>query len=86
LGNALERAAILGEGPTLTIEDFPTELLGLNLAEDNADDLRAALDRFERQHIRRVLDRCEGDKKEAARRLNLGLSSLYRKLEAFEEG
>ena len=47
----------------------------------DADDLRAALDRFERQHIRRVLDRCEGDKKEAARRLNLGLSSLYRKLE-----
>ena len=81
LGNALERAAILGEGPTLTLEDFPADLVANPPFDDNADDLRAALDRFERQHIRRVLDRCEGDKKEAARRLNLGLSSLYRKLE-----
>jgi DNA-binding NtrC family response regulator len=36
---------------------------------------------FERQHIRRVLDGCGDDKKEAARRLGLGLSSLYRRLE-----
>ncbi len=78
LGNALERAAILAEGPTLTLDDFPADLAP---ADDNPDDLRAALDRFERQHIRRVLDRAGGDKKEAARRLNLGLSSLYRKLE-----
>ena len=81
LGNALERAAILGEGPTLTIDDFPADLAPVPSTDDNPDDLRAALDRFERQHIRRVLDRCVGDKKEAARRLNLGLSSLYRKLE-----
>jgi DNA-binding NtrC family response regulator len=81
LGNALERAAILGEGPTLTLEDFPLELVGQPSSDDNAEDLRAALERFERQHIRRVLERCDGDKKEAARRLNLGLSSLYRKLE-----
>jgi DNA-binding NtrC family response regulator len=81
LGNALERAAILGEGSTLTLEDFPGDLLAATPLDDNPDDLRAALDRFERQHIRRVLDRCQGDKKEAARRLNLGLSSLYRKLE-----
>jgi DNA-binding NtrC family response regulator len=81
LGNALERAAILGEGPTLTLDDFPADLAATPPLDDNPDDLRAALDRFERQHIRRVLDRCQGDKKEAARYLNLGLSSLYRKLE-----
>ena len=77
LGNALERAVILGESPTLTLADFPDDLV----SAAPSDDLRAALDRFERQHIRRVLDRCAGDKREAARRLNLGLSSLYRKLE-----
>ena len=84
LGNALERAAILAEGSTLTVNDFPSDLVALPQGangDDNPDDLRAALDRFERQHIRRVLERCGGDKKEAARRLNLGLSSLYRKLE-----
>ena len=86
LDNALERAMILAEGPVLTWSDFPPELVG-PAGDDgrgdgpDADDLRAALDRFERAHIRRVLDHCSGDKREAARRLGLGLSSLYRKLD-----
>ncbi|WP_435005224.1 sigma-54-dependent transcriptional regulator [Tundrisphaera lichenicola] len=81
LDNALERAVILGEGPTLTTADFPADLVAGTTPEDAGDDLRAALDHFERQHIRRVLEAAGGDKKEAARRLGLGLSSLYRKLE-----
>ena len=83
LDNALERAVILADGPILTPEDFPAELMGgdtRDLAEAG-DDLRAALSQFERVHIGRVLGECGGDKREAARRLNLGLSSLYRKLE-----
>ncbi len=83
LGNALERAVILGDGPTLTVDDFPADLiLEVSGLDAESDDLRTALDRFESQHIRRVLDRAGGDKREAARRLGLGLSSLYRKLEA----
>ncbi|WP_435016645.1 sigma-54-dependent transcriptional regulator [Tundrisphaera sp. TA3] len=81
LDNALERAVILADDPTLIADDFPADLIADPAADDPGDDLRAALDRFERQHIRRVLDRCDGDKKEAARLLGLGLSSLYRKLE-----
>ena len=83
LGNALERAVILAEGPTLTPSDFPIDLLGPGASpfEEATDDLRTALDRFERRHLARVLEACGGDKKEAARRLGLGLSSLYRKLE-----
>ncbi len=91
LDNALERAMILAEGPVLTWSDFPPELVGPpgddGTADDpDADDLRAALDRFERAHIRRVLDRCGGDKREAARRLGFGLSSLYRKLDESGSG
>ncbi|MDB5349557.1 MAG: response regulator with CheY-like receiver, AAA-type ATPase, and DNA-binding domain [Planctomycetota bacterium] len=78
LDNALERAVILAEGPVLTPEDFPAELMG---EAEPGDDLRTALAVAERQHIRRVLAECAGDKREAARRLNMGLSSLYRKLE-----
>ncbi len=82
LGNALERAVILGDGPILTPNDFPSNLLTGSLAPPDAgEDLRAALDHFERRHIRRVLEACQGDKREAARRLGLGLSSIYRKLE-----
>ena len=46
----------------------------------DTDDLRSALRHYERLHISRVLRQCP-DKKEAARRLKLGLSSLYRKIE-----
>ena len=86
LGNALERAVILADGPLLTLDDFPADLIAGATDDDPAtEDLRTALDRFEAQHIRRVLDRAGGDKREAARRLGLGLSSLYRKLEGAAE-
>jgi DNA-binding NtrC family response regulator len=48
------------------------------------DNLRAAVRDYERHHIQRVLKDCVDDKREAARRLGLGLSSLYRKLEELD--
>lgn len=84
LDNALERAVILSEGPILTPEDFaPGIIEDLGDSATDADDLRSALREYERQHIQRVLEKCDDDKREAARRLGLGLSSLYRKLEDF---
>jgi len=84
LDNALERAIILSEGPILTPGDFAPGLIDeMSSASADGDDLRAALREYERQHIQRVLDHCNDDKREAARRLGLGLSSLYRKLEDF---
>lgn len=81
LDNALERAVILAEGPILTPDDFPPGLIPGSSPDATGDDLRAALRDYERQHIQRVLSECLDDKREAARRLGLGLSSLYRKLE-----
>ncbi len=43
------------------------------------DDLGEAVRRFEKQHIERIL-RQISDKREAARRLGVGLSSLYRRI------
>jgi DNA-binding NtrC family response regulator len=79
LDNALQRAVILGEGPYITPGDLPPDLAPR--ADDPAlvENLSEAVDRFERQHIQRLLKRFP-DKKEAARRLGLGLSSLYRKI------
>ena len=81
LDNALERAVILGDGPVLAASDFPPELMPVGPADDARDDLRAAVRDYERRHIERVVKECGDDKREAARRLGLGLSSLYRKLE-----
>jgi DNA-binding NtrC family response regulator len=81
LDNALERALILSEGPILTPDDFPPGLIVESETDAAGDNLRAAVREYERHHIQRVLRECGDDKREAARRLGLGLSSLYRKLE-----
>jgi DNA-binding NtrC family response regulator len=79
LDNALQRAAILGEGPLLTPEDLPPDLAPRTDDPNLVDDLGEAVRRFEKLHIERILRRCP-DKKEAARRLGVGLSSLYRRI------
>jgi len=81
LENALERALIVGEGPILTPDDFPPGLIVESEGDAPGDNLRAAVRDYERHHIHRVLRDCGDDKREAARRLGMGLSSLYRKLE-----
>jgi DNA-binding NtrC family response regulator len=80
LDNAIERAVMLCDGETIAPSDLPPELLGLGQPLPDDDDLRSALRHYERLHIARVLRQCP-DKREAAKRLRLGLSSLYRKIE-----
>jgi two-component system response regulator AtoC len=46
--------------------------------------LREQVRRAEADIILRVLDECGGDRKAAAQQLEIGLSSLYRKLDEFE--
>jgi DNA-binding NtrC family response regulator len=79
LDNALQRAVILGEGPLITPADLPPDLAPVPDDPALVDDLSEAVRRFEKQHIERILARVP-DKKEAAKRLNMGLSSLYRKI------
>jgi DNA-binding NtrC family response regulator len=79
LDNALQRAVILGEGPLLSPGDLPPDLVPQMDDPHLVDDLSEAVRRFEKQHIERVLRRV-ADKKEAARVLGVGLSSLYRRI------
>jgi DNA-binding NtrC family response regulator len=79
LENALQRAVILGEGPLITPADLPPDLAPVEGDPALVDDLSEAVRRFEKQHLERIL-RQVPDKKEAARRLGMGLSSLYRKI------
>jgi DNA-binding NtrC family response regulator len=79
LDNALQRAVILGEGPLVTPADLPPDLAPVEGDPGLVDDLGEAVRRFEKLHIERIL-RQTPDKKEAARRLGMGLSSLYRRI------
>ena len=80
LDNVLQRAVILGDGPLITCADLAPDLAVVEDDPGLVDDLAEAVARFERKHIERILAQT-ADKKEAARRLNIGLSSLYRYIE-----
>lgn len=80
LDNAVERAVMMCDDTQIEPGDLPPDLLGLGQPLPDTDDLRSALRHYERLHITRVL-RQWPDKREAAKRLKLGLSSLYRKIE-----
>jgi DNA-binding NtrC family response regulator len=80
LDNAIQRAVIMCEGNQIQPQDLPSDILGIETPIPATDDLRSALRHYERLHIRRVLQQWP-DKREAAKRLRLGLSSLYRKIE-----
>ena len=81
LENAIQRAVMKCEDKIVNPEDLPDEIAGNTLPD--ADDLRSALRHYEKLHIQRVLRECP-DKRAAAKRLKLGLSSLYRKIEELD--
>jgi DNA-binding NtrC family response regulator len=85
LDNALQRAVIMGDGPLVTPADLPPDLAPRADDPSAVDDLTQAIERFEKIHIGRLL-RQTADKREAAKRLGIGLSSLYRKIEQYGMG
>jgi len=83
LKNIIERAVILSDGPELTVDNLPSELQvsGLRMTGPlSAFDLASV----EKLHIQRVLNHTRGNKTEAARLLNIGLTTLYRKIEEYK--
>jgi two-component system response regulator AtoC len=91
LENVLHRASILADGDTIRVEDLPPEVARLppgaaattvSAEGGNGEgSLRERVRRFELSLIRRAIDEAGGDRRLAAQRLGIGLSSLYRKLE-----
>ncbi len=82
LDNLLERAMILGNGDWITLSDLPRrEGQEPALVQPLTDNLKEAVQAYERSHIENVLKKLEHDKKSAAEALGMSLSSLYRKLD-----
>jgi two-component system response regulator PilR (NtrC family) len=79
LENVIERAVIFAEGRQIGVEDLPFTTEGVS--DDVGEDLKEAMDQFERQHILYSLRRHNYDKAETAKHLGIGVSSLYRKLD-----
>ena len=79
LENVIERAVIFAEGDQLTVQHLPFE--AEDIPDEPGEALKDAIRQFERQHIIYSLRRHNYDKAEVAKRLKIGVSSLYRKLD-----
>ncbi len=82
--NVIERAVIFAEDDVIKISDIGligSKAIGLSEEHEN---LHAAVKAYEKQHICRVLNRYDWNKVEAAKALDVGLSSLYRKIDELE--
>jgi DNA-binding NtrC family response regulator len=83
LDNVLERAMILGNGEWIS----PAELPQCEVPQDEVNlsvgnNLRTAVQSYEKSHIENILKETAGDKTRAAQLLGVSRSSLYRKLES----
>src|SRR5216684_1504873 len=85
LDNVLERAMILGDGEWISPADLPRwEMPEGTRVVPLSDNLKEAVQAYEKSHIETVLKKTNGDKKGAAELLGLSLSSLYRKLDELD--
>jgi transcriptional regulator with PAS, ATPase and Fis domain len=81
LDNVIEHTMILAEGDRITLKDLPLSVVSAGNGTPFTYNLRDATRQFEKQHILRVLEQTGQDRREAARLLDISLSSLYRKIE-----
>jgi two-component system NtrC family response regulator len=81
LKNVIERAVILATGNELSVDSLPLEMQQLHYGQQtlSAFDLASV----EKLHIQRVLNHTKGNKTETAKLLNIGLTTLYRKIEEY---
>lgn len=92
--NVVDRALIMADEGHITCEDLPAQITKNAAAEPadapamaighSGDSLRDQVRRYEHQLICKAIQDADGDRRLAAQKLGVGLSSLYRKLEEFE--
>jgi len=80
LKNIIERSVILNDESQLSAKNLPVEL---QTETDNHFTSAFDLAAVEKQHIKKVLVYTKGNKTETARLLNIGLTTLYRKIEEY---
>jgi len=84
LENVIERASIFAEDDVIKISDIGllgSHAMGLSKEDET---LQTATKAYEKEYIRRVLSKHNWNKVDAAKALNVGLSSLYRKIDELE--
>jgi DNA-binding NtrC family response regulator len=81
LEHALQRAVILARGPTVTVRELPPEVRSWTVDREPTD----TLDLAEQEHraIRRALERFGGNRRRAAKALNISTVTLWRRMKKY---
>jgi two-component system response regulator HydG len=85
LKNIMERLGIIVAGETIGISDLPSEVQTPESHESSSNEISGTMDDIERQAIFSALRQSKGVKSEAAKTLGIGLKTLYRKLDKYQE-
>jgi DNA-binding NtrC family response regulator len=83
LKNVIERAVILCDSNELDETLLPYDIQHIQLLKTNQTLSAFDLSSVEKLHIQRVLNHTHGNRAEAARLLNIGIATLYRKLKEY---
>lgn len=83
LQNVVEYAVALAIGDRIDVEDLPEELQKQKAKPISIDHV-SSLEAVEKNHIISVLEAMGGNKAQAAKVLNIGIATLYRKLNSYE--
>ena len=90
LENVINRACILAEDGRICVADLPSAIIraapqaATDTAATSEGNLRDQIRKLEAEILLRAISDAGGDRKLAAQRLGIGLSSLYRKLEELQ--
>ena len=85
LENVIERAVALASVPEIQVGDLPEYIRNLSVQTYRRPDSELpTLDEQERNYIKWVLDKCNGNKTKAAKIMSIDRVSLWRKIKRFE--
>jgi transcriptional regulator with PAS, ATPase and Fis domain len=84
LQNVIERAIIFAESETINVSDIGLVSVSSDSVDSQEMSLQNALRCFEKKYILRVLKKHKGDKAQASAELDIGVSTLYRKISELE--
>ncbi|SUX44129.1 sigma-54-dependent transcriptional regulator [Chryseobacterium indoltheticum] len=87
LRNVIERSVILTDSSELGIESLPLDISVFNNEKDSAQTKimsAFSMASAEKMQIQKVLNHTKGNKAEAARLLEIGIATLYRKVEEYK--
>ena len=85
LRNIIERSVILEDSNTLSIDSLPFDLQQTTISNTSNKTFSAfSMASAEKIHIQKTLNYTKGNKAEAARLLEIGIATLYRKIEEYK--